>query len=350
MRTIYPIILLLLILTKTMLVDNTLFGRNLPQMGYSQSPQLIINEFVTNTENDWVELKLIGRPGESMEVSHLFVTPYYGRNNRIGNGPITLKTENDPSVPYDTRFLVVYMHPGGVSENDHTGDLNGNGYLEVYCNNFATALWNTEGVIAIDTDNDSTNGGMIDFVAYSNNSGRPNQTVAGYVRRAMGYGMWPESNDTQKVSVDIGAKGLLRYESVARINDTVTRSKIDFAVTKFQTPGRDNIISDPDFKGDIFKVKKDRVLIRQTEKLNSIDIPLFIYEECSIRFRVFTSTGVMIYSSKLTNSVPPGDFTVKWRCDRIRTLTPGIFFCKIEAVASRRRKGSNANFSIIIAK
>ena len=314
------------------------------------SAQLVINEFVTNTENDWVELKLIGKPGESMEVSQLFVTPYYGRNNKISNEPITLKAQDDPSTPYDDRFLVVYMHSNGTpSENNHTGDINGNGYLEVYCNNFATALWNTEGVIAIDTDNDSTNGGMIDFAAYSNNNAS-NQTVAGYVRRAMSYGMWPQSEDTQKVSIDIGAKGLLRYESVARINDTITRSKTDFAVTKFQTPGRDNIISDSDFKGDIFKVKKNRVLIKQTEKPNFVDIPLFIYEECSIRFRVFTSTGIMIYSSRLTNSVPPGDFTVKWKSDKIKTLTPGLFLCRVEAVATRRRKGSSSNFSIIIAK
>ena len=332
MKTIYRILVLLLISSKAF------------------SAQLIINEFVTNTENDWVELKLIGKPGESMEVSQLFVTPYYGTNRKISNYPITLKTENDPATPYDDRFLVVYMHPNGISENDYTGDLNENGYLEVYCENFATALWNTEGVIAIDTDNDSTNGGMIDFAAYSNNSGTPNQTVAGYVKRAMSYGMWPVSDDTQKVSVDIGKKGLARYESISRINDSVTHSKADFAVTKFQTPGRDNIISDAGFKGDIFKVKKNRVLVKQSEKPSEVNIPLFVYEECSIRFRVFTSTGIMIYSSKLINSVYPGDFTVKWKSDKIKSITPGLFFCKIEAVASKRKKGSSADFSIIISK
>jgi hypothetical protein len=286
-----------------------------------------------------------------MEVSQLFVTPYYGTNNKISSAPITLKTENDPATPYDDRFLVVYMHSNGMlPENNQTGDINGNGYLEVYCDNFATALWNTEGVIAIDTDNDSTNGGMIDFVAYSNNSGTPNKTIAGYVKRAMSFGMWQVSEDTQQVSVDIGKKGLVRYESVSRINDSLTRSKDDFAVTKFQTPGRDNIISDPNFKSNIFKVKKDRVLIKQAEKPSFVDIPLFVYEECSIRFRVFTSTGIMIYSSKLINSVYPGDFTVKWKSDKIKTITPGLFFCKIEAVASGRKKGSSADFSIIIAK
>src|SRR5271157_3550312 len=88
-------------------------------MGPSLHAQLIINEFVTNTDSDWVELFLAGNERKKMDISNLYVTMYYGTNERLGPEPITIYSYDRPETPYDDRFVVVHLtQPGIPDETD----------------------------------------------------------------------------------------------------------------------------------------------------------------------------------------------------------------------------------------
>ncbi len=312
---------------------------------------LSINEFVTNTENDWVELCFSGGPGESMDVSPLFVTCYYGSNMRLSLEPVTIRSEDSPDTPWDDRFIVVYMHEGAsATESDLSGDINGNGILEVSCSNYSAALWNSEGVVSIDTDDDPENGGIIDFAAYSNMDGTPNKAVTGYIRCASAAGQWTAADDVQKSSIDIGANGLKGHFSVSRLPVPDCNSSADFAVTRFQTPGRENIISSGEPAGDVFKLRKGRINVRRDAATASVEVPLFVNEECSLRLRVFSSTGVMLYSTDLARDIAPGYFSLYWESPSVATLPAGIYPVLVEAVSRERKRAQRKKFLIVLGR
>ena len=153
---------------------------------------LVINEFVTGTSDDWVELSLVGAENEKMDISGLFVTMYYGTNEPLGTEPVTIYGWNRPETPYDDRFIVVHLTGAGIpDETDRTGDTNRNGHIDVYCDNYSGSLWNSDGVVALDSDDDPANGGIIDFVFYSNRDGSPSETILSYVAAAQASGHWP---------------------------------------------------------------------------------------------------------------------------------------------------------------
>ncbi|HOW81744.1 MAG TPA: hypothetical protein PK573_04235, partial [Spirochaetota bacterium] len=120
---------------------------------------LMINEAVTETASDWVEIIFTGEPGECMDVSPFFVTMYYGTNERLSTDPVSICTDDRPDTGYDDRFVVVHLsEPSIPDETDLTGDTDKNGRLDVYCNNYYGSLWNSDGVVAIDSDDDPSNG------------------------------------------------------------------------------------------------------------------------------------------------------------------------------------------------
>ena len=70
---------------------------------------LMINEFVTNTASDWVELTLTGPAKEKRDISGLYVTTYYGRNEPLSADPVTIYSYDRPETTYDDRFVVVHL-------------------------------------------------------------------------------------------------------------------------------------------------------------------------------------------------------------------------------------------------
>jgi hypothetical protein len=324
-------------------------------MGQTLHAQLIINEFVTNTDADWVELCMAGNERKKMDISNLYVTMYYGTNEKLGLEPITIFSYDRPETPYDDRFVVVHLaQPGIPDETDRTGDTNGNGYIDIYCNNYSGSLWNTDGVIAIDTDDDPDNGGIIDFVYYSNRDGNPHSSISSYLASAQSLHQWQAyaGPNAQECGVFIGPKGLEPHMSVSRTNQNDTNSANDFAVTSIQTPGKQNIILPVIISKRLFKtLRKTITYVPGHGIFGKGEIPLFIFTPCFIKFRVFSVTGMILHESPLYPSVQPGFFNLYWTPILHQSKNPtGLYLCKIEAVNSALRKSEEATIYFILSR
>jgi hypothetical protein len=298
---------------------------------------LLINEFVTGTSDDWVELTLDGGQDEKMEISGLFVTMYYGTNEQLGTESITIYGWDRPETPYDDRFVVVHLTaPGVPDETDRTGDSNGNGHIDVYCDNYSGSLWNSDGVVAIDSDDDPSNGGIIDFVFYSNRDGSPGEAMLSYVVAAQAAGQWSEyyGQSPQENAVFIGAKGLPSFSSVSRKKGGDSNSAGDFVLTNIPTPGRPNIETIITMGNRLFKpLRKKITMIPGHPFFGTGEIPVFVFAPCIMKLRIFTVTGVMIHDSPRFPSVNPGPRNLYWNPLLQRRMPPtGLYLCKIEAV------------------
>jgi len=309
---------------------------------------LVINEISTSSSPNWVEVKLTGNI-ESMDISQLMVTMYYGKSEKIADSPVTLKNCNDPSTPFDDRFAVIHFTSIPLpDETDEAGDLNGNGVRDLYCDNYG--LWNTDTVVAIDTDKDPGNGGIIDFVALSNRDGSIHTSIAGYINKAVEHGEWINctSENLQNCAVDIGPSGLNSYSTAARKPGADTNSPDDFAITPFATPGRENIIDPKKGKRKILRHESKKITHLYRRNPSKISIPVFLYEQSSLKLRIFSSTGIPVYSSDLIQNINPGYFifTISDRDLKGKSLT-GIYPIKIEAVA-RSNRGSETSTILLI--
>ncbi|MBN2161010.1 MAG: hypothetical protein JW807_16585 [Spirochaetes bacterium] len=315
---------------------------------------LIISEFTTGATEDWVELTLAGTP-EKMDIATLYVTMYYGTNEQLGTDPITIYAHDRPETPYDDRYVVVYLtRPDTPDETDLTGDTNGNGRIDVYCNNYFASLWNTEGVVAVDSDDDPSNGGILDFVYYSSRDGEPNDTMASYVAAAQANGEWQAcpGENIQDCSVSIGREGLAAHMSVCRRKKNDSNSAADFSVTSILTPGKPNIAA-PLFMGNrLFTVIKKKITIIPGHGLfGSGIIPVFVFAPCALRLRVFTITGIVIHESPRFLSVRPGLFNLFWNpLLQRRAPASGLYLCKIEAVSTARKSFQEEIIKIIVSR
>ena len=306
---------------------------------------LLISEMASGIPGgDWVELCLNDRGDVSMDISTLYVTMYYGTNEPLAASPVTLYSRDDPATPWDDRYVVVYLTAGNLpDETDTAGDLNGNGIRELYCNNYANSLWNTDCVAAIDTDDDPANGGIIDFVAYSNRDGSLHSSIGSYVDAAVRHGAWTTSTPGPEASmVDIGSNGLSEFQSIIRNGTRDTNTMEDLSVTPFQTPGKPNMPARPGASAEkLFSPARKKIsMVPSVPGLDSAPLQLLVYRPCSIRYRVFTSTGRLIHSSPLQEDVMPGIRTFHWEPRRSSVIT-GLYIVTVEASAKSLNQVEN---------
>ncbi len=315
---------------------------------------LLINEIVTGSSSDWVELKLAGSGTRKLDISSYYVTMYYGTNEPLASEPVTIYSSDRAETPYDDRFVVVHLTESGIAdETDRTGDTNHNGYIDLYCNNYYGSLWNSDGVVSLDSDDDPSNGGILDFVAYSNRDGEPNSTIESYILAASGSGEWSDCrvNGVQACSADIGERGLEPFMSLSRVSESDTNSARDFAVTRFQTPGRENRLADPGSGRSLFRLRKKRISIipGHPEKRRGV-VPLDINYSCNIRFRVFSVTGRLLYQSPLFRDVQPGGFSVTWHPGKSRRTPTGLYIGEITAVSSGLRRSHRKTLFFVLSR
>jgi len=315
----------------------------------AQSPLrggLLLNEISAGGSIDWVELK-ITPDTDCMDISQLFVTMYYGANEKIAESPVTLYGYDRPETPWDDRFAVIYFSSSGAAdETDDAGDLNNNGIRELYCNNYG--LWNTDCCVAIDTDDEPSNNGIIDFAAFSNNDGSMNATIASYINYAITYNMWNEcaSLNLQECCINTGPTGMESWQTLSRTGSADTNSMADFVLTPYATPGRENILPTPGNKG-ILKPVKSRVIHNYGNTHGKIELPLFLYRRASLRVRIFNSAGMNIYTGPLITDAAPGFLTVSIREKDIRgRFLTGLYPISIEAVDLS--SGSTGSFRITL--
>lgn len=285
-----------------------------------------------------------------MDISSLYVTMYYGSNESLAAEPVTISSINREETPWDDRFVVIHVAEPLPDETDSTGDTNGNGYLDVYCGNYSSTFWNTDGVVAIDDDDDPGNGGIVDFAAYSNRDGSPNKTMTGYIEKASSAGAWVlDAKGPQESSINIGADGLTSFMSISRKDTADTNTPEDFVVTPFQTPGRENILRKPENLRRLIRLEAKRLYF-QKRKGGSLGLPVFCRDSCNLRIRLFSPAGITLYRSELLRSVPPGRFEIPLGEVLLKRLPMGLIIGQAEAVASGGGESARASFFIVVMR
>lgn len=309
----------------------------------------LISEVSPGGTADWIEITVTDDT-ESCDISQYFVTMYYGTNEKLAQSPVTLRNADLPSTPYDDRFAVVHFTSIPVEdETDSTGDTNGNSVLDLYCCNYG--LWNTDCVVAIDTDDNPGNGGMEDFVAFSNRDGSINGTIGGYIEDAADAGQWQScgSPDLQQCCVFTGSDGLGSGSTISRIKGTDTNCLSDFAVTPYATPGRENMFSTGSHGHKLFRPASKKISHRYGS--GPVTVTIFLYSTCSVKLRIFNSTGFTVYSSELTEDINPGWYTFRIPEHNLRgRILTGLYPVKIEASGSRVGTDSATVFLVIAGK
>lgn len=308
---------------------------------------LVISEIACATSgDDWVEIRYQSDTQSSILISPLFVTMYYGTNENISSDPVTLYSYNRPETPYDDRYAVVHLcRPGVADETDLTGDTDRNGRIDVYCNNYSGSLWNAECAVAIDSDDDPANG-MIDFVAWSDNDGSPSDTILSYIDAASSRGQWISSgNSGQSCMIAVPSGGLKSFESIIRIAGDTNRST-DFSVTACQTPGRDNILNSPGTSSEIFHPEKTRILVIPGSPDHRSECAIQVNERCSMRMRVFTDIGQLVFDSELIKEVSPGRIVIPWKTSS--AVSTGLYIALLEGnISSGKRTQAKKIFFIV---
>lgn len=309
----------------------------------------LINEVSPGGADDWIEITVTDDT-ESCDISQYFVTMYYGTNEKLAQNPVTLRNSDIPSTAYDDRFAVVHFTSSPVEdETDSTGDTNGNGVLDLYCCNYG--LWNTDCVVAIDTDDDPGNGGMEDFVAFSNRDGSINGTIGGYIENAIDSGQWQPcgSPDLQQCCVFTGTDGLGSGSTISRIKGADTNCLSDFAVTPYSTPGKENMFSTGSHGHKLIRPATKE--ISHVYGSGSVTVTIFVYKTCSVKLRIFNSTGFTVYTSELAENVNPGWFTFRIPEKNLRgRILTGLYPVKIEASGSRTGTDSATVFLVMAGR
>ncbi len=318
---------------------------------------LLINEIACATAgDDWVELFFHSESNEGLDIHNLYVTMYYGTNEALSSESITIYSYDRPETPYDDRFVIVHLTEANIDdETDRTGDTNSNGNIDIYCSNYSNSLWNTDCVVAIDTDDDPANGGIIDFAAYSSRDGTVNETMKSYVENAQSFNEWQgySGENIQECMIDTGNDGLSSYMSISRKNASDSNTADNFGVTKYMTPGRMNIFSSVIFsKNKIFRVSKKKITaIPSHPTLGTCNIDVFVFEQCNIRFRIFSSIGMLIFESPLYTNINPGFFELNWNLRGLgKKARTGLYLAYIEATSSALKNSDVEKIYIILSR
>jgi hypothetical protein len=310
---------------------------------------VVISEIACGTTgDDWVEIKCQG--GSAAEdISKLYVTMYYGTNERLSEYPVTLYPYDRKETPYDDRFAVVHCaKPDIPDETDITGDTDGDGHIDIYCNNYSGSLWNAECVVAIDT-NDDPEDGMIDFAVWSDGDGSPSDIILGYLTAAVNAGQWIAHGDiSQSCMITVIKGGLPTYGSIIRTTALDSNTASDFSVTFCQTPGHENRIISPEKGQNIFTIRSKTILVMPGKADRKGECVIDVAEFCNLRMRVFTDIGQMIYDSGLIDNCAPGTRVIEWKGSEF--ARSGLYFARIDGAIPGRKRSSNVKIKFIVTR
>jgi hypothetical protein len=306
--------------------------------------ELLISEVASGTPSDWVELRFLSNKKESVNISPLYVTMYYGRNEALSEYPITLYSYDRPETPYDDRFAVVHLtEPAMSDETDLTGDTSRNGVIDIYCNNYSASLWNGECCVALDNNDDPADG-MLDFVCWADGEGDPSEAIGGYVLQAVAHGRWNGASIYDRtLSVKVPKGGLQPSQSICRFGYADTNCRENFALSDFQTPGKENIIGGSDGRS-LFVLDRKKITAVPGNSQHPARCNLSVSIQCSLRLKVFSDTGQLVWRSDLLPDIPPGRFFIDWPCNEAHT---GLYIAVIEGSAGQKKNQSEKFFFIV---
>ncbi len=309
---------------------------------------LVISEFTTSASSDWVEVQLRGE--EAMDISPLLVTMYYGSNESLADEPVTLRGSDLPDTPWNDRYAVIHFTDVGEDETDSAGDINGNGIRDIYCQNYSGTLWNTDGIVAIDSDDDPENGGILDMVAYSHHDGGYHSTILGYIEAGIDQGQWMPDREGGPGCFDIGENGLKSHMSVSRKEGEDSNSADDFQVTPYQTPGRPNIFPSKKNRFPLIQLSGTgkKILLGGSSKNDRANIRLLVHENCRVSFQVFSVSGLSVSSRQVLEECYPGIHEISWKPPA--RLVTGLYLGLIEATSRGSGRYSRMVIYLIISR
>lgn len=239
--------------------------------------QVIINEIAPaepSDTGDWIELKCIS--GE-VDISSWTLRTYLSQSNppSFASAPVILKDTDEPSTPYDDRFVVIHLvktaEEAEADETSATGDLNGNQVLDIYFYIYSGLSSKEDYLILM-----NGSGGIEDVAITSNTDGTVSSTFRTELEQTVGL-LCPEQwlyngneftdsyisslSDSELEEALIDVSKIEEGRSVARKNDTDTNTKEDWMLLRVSTPGTENIQ-----KGEqLCELSLEKTLISQGE-------------------------------------------------------------------------------------
>ncbi|MFH1783383.1 MAG: lamin tail domain-containing protein [bacterium] len=227
-----------------------------------------ITEVSFSSSNDWVELYNFGN--RSVDISGFMLTDLDGTDSSFADEYVSMEPGS---------YVVVHWDEDGTDETDSAGDLNANGYIDLYVAD--TGLSSTDDELVLMSSDAS--GEYIDAVCWSNLDGTYNTTD---IILLSDNKMWVVSdtsgeadcwNSSENVSADssLGRKPSL-YE------DTDTRD--DWHIYYTQTPGNKNLfleISSP-LGGDLVEISEN-VNIEADVPLGEVGSVEYLYRKQGAR-------------------------------------------------------------------
>lgn len=156
---------------------------------------VFITELALSEQNgqDWIELYFT----ENFDTSEIAL--YYGDWNmdKFWRSPVCVM----PKISIKKgEYLVIHFNSGDYSqsESDDTGDINNNGYWDVYSSSCPrqSGFYSTDGAVRIASTIDYK---WFDFVIYSNRDGTFSDKLKGYYDTAVDSGCWsPQAQDNHE--------------------------------------------------------------------------------------------------------------------------------------------------------
>ncbi len=190
--------------------------------------QIRITEVAFAASIDWVELYNYGET--AVDIANFMLTDLDGTDTRIAAQKTTLAPG---------KYAVVFWDDTGLDETDDSGDLNNNGFVDLYVNDTGLSATDDELVLM----SASSGGQFIDAVCWSTGLGEFSSSEDKDVKLLADNGQWSIAGDTvTKSDCWSDASKVTSGQAIGRLAPAMpdTDSKNDWYLFKWPTPGQDN--------------------------------------------------------------------------------------------------------------
>jgi hypothetical protein len=192
----------------------------------SASPLIRINEVAPLASPDWAELYCVddGNGGEGVDISGFMLTDLDGEDTPLATSPVTVRSGE---------YIVVHWGDG-EDETDLKGDVNGNGYRDLYLED--TNPTNTDDqLLLVDGER------WLDAVCWANQDGTFSIYEKDDVESLVAKGHWRIDGESASESDCVDSSPLTSTRSIGRDrNSTDSNTMGDWSLLSRPTPGGRN--------------------------------------------------------------------------------------------------------------
>ncbi len=195
----------------------------------AQAATVMINEVAfkeTDGVEDWIELAIIGTGGRSIDIKNWSLDDLDGEKQSFATTTVTASVGE---------YIVVHDAPG-IDETDTEGDINQNGYRDLYVGELN--LWSTDDQVVLYDNGDA----VVDAVCWANNNDTWSSNEQEDVNKVVALTQWKIAIGTSANESDcVSSKNIDDGNTIARYpNSQDTNSKDDWFVAVVGSPGREN--------------------------------------------------------------------------------------------------------------